>query len=165
MDGCDIESIPPQVMELNQLIHEAQEYIQGLDNTECYVTSITRQLLEECPASKLSRLSVQIQHAEARMQMGKAIVLLKKENRDEVDLLKKQMEQLQQSIADLKQVNSYEQQQHSDSLEAKETHELQRATRNNNKRSKLRLLIQKVWGNKQQEEAAAACPRDFTLRP
>jgi hypothetical protein len=109
-------------MELNQLIHEGQEYILGLANTECYVTTLTRQLLQEddCPASKLGCLRVQIQQADARMQLGKAILLVKKENRNKVDLLKKQMEQLvQQSIAELKDVVSYE---HSKSLEAKEMH-------------------------------------------
>jgi hypothetical protein len=140
VDGCDIESIPPQVMELNQLIHEGQEYIQGLDNTECYVTTLTRQLLQgdDCPVSKLSRLSEQIQQAEARMQLNKAILLVKKEHKAEVALLKKKMEQLQQS------------------LEAKETHALLRATTNTNKRSRVRLLIRKVWGNKQQERTASA---------
>jgi uncharacterized phage infection (PIP) family protein YhgE len=149
VDGCDLESIPPQVVELTQLIHEGQEYIRGLANTECYVTTLTRQLLqgEDCPASKLSRLSVQIQQAEARMQLYKTIQLVKKEHMDEVDLLRKQMEQLQQSIADLSFKYSYE---HSEPLEAKETHALLKATRNNNKkRARLRLFIRKVLGNKQ----------------
>jgi hypothetical protein len=138
VDGCDVDSIPPQVMELNQLIHEGQEYIQGLANTECYVTTLTRQLLQgdDCPASKLSHLSEKIQQAEASMQLSKAILLVKKEHMADVALLKKQMEQLQQS------------------LEAQETHALPRATRNTSKRLRLRLLIRKVWGNKRQEWAA-----------
>jgi hypothetical protein len=151
VDGCDLESIPPQVVELTQLIHEGQEYIRGLANTECYVTTLTRQLLqgEDCPASKLSRLSVQIQQAEARMQLYKTIQLVKKEHMDEVDLLRKQMEQLQQSIADLSFKYEY-----SEPLEEKETHALLKATRNNNnnnnnKRARLRLFIRKVLGNKQ----------------
>jgi DNA repair ATPase RecN len=103
VDGCDLESIPPQVMELNQLIHEGQEYIRGLANTKCYVTNLTRQFLqgEDCPASKLNRLTAQIQQAEARMQLYKTIQLAEKEHRYEVDLLKKQMERLQLAMADL----------------------------------------------------------------
>jgi hypothetical protein len=125
-DGCDVDSFPPQVLELTQLINEGEQYLVGLANQESFVTTLTRQLLQgdECPASKLSRLSVEIQQAEARMQLTKSVVLLKKHNREEVESLKFQMEQLQNSVKQLTQVkisNSDE------SPDAKEIHELLRA--------------------------------------
>jgi hypothetical protein len=123
--GCDLDSIPPQVFELRQLIEEGEEFIRGLASKEGFIETLAALLLtgDESPASKLSRLSVDIQQAESRMQLSKAVHLMQqKSQKDQQELvsLKRQMELLQKSITQLNVVETKIQTETNDARQVRE---------------------------------------------
>jgi hypothetical protein len=143
--GEDGEDVPPQVLELTTLVAEGEEYIRGLVDTENYVSTLTKQLLQRnaCPASKLSQLSEKMQEAVSKLQLHKAIRLVERQNREEANELRAQMEQLRQSMEDLLAARD---ETAMETPSAQETHELLRQAPGQTHGRKRRALMNLLFG-------------------
>lgn len=123
----DERDVPPQVFEITQLIAEGEDFIRGLKEADQgFVSVIANQLLagNDCPCSKLSQLSAQIKEAESKLQLYKAVQLVRKQNEEQVFEVRLQMEELQSSIKELVTAKQIYSQQETD--QARKTHQLLR---------------------------------------
>ena len=126
-DGDDGSSkVPPQVLEIAQLIAEGEDFLRDLAAEYEYspspspspspdqqpqprsgpgnlVTVVAKQLLSgnDCPCSKLSQLSEKIREAEAKLHLYRAVQAVRRRNEEEVEEVRRQMEELRASMQEL----------------------------------------------------------------
>mmetsp|Transcript_25950 Transcript_25950/g.39854 ORF Transcript_25950/g.39854 Transcript_25950/m.39854 type:complete len:618 (-) Transcript_25950:1365-3218(-) len=104
VDG-ENKNVPPQVLEIAQLISEGEDFIRSLQESEDQglITVITNQLLvgNDCPCSKLSQLTVKIREAESKLQLYKTIQIVRQENEEQMEQVQCQMEELKKSMQQL----------------------------------------------------------------